>query len=212
MAMHNGDRLAELLCSRLCHDLISPLGAITNGLELIAEGDTTVIDEAIAMIGSSARQGTARLSYFRLAFGAGGGEQGVGFGAIRKVVSDYFEDRKLPVSWEAPLPGDQTPMDRLAVKLILNLLLVAGESALRGASLTVTLSADPANHRMSISVRGGRFKLREDVSSGFVPNLVDDAVTVRNVIAWHCQRLAERLGHQLTVVEDGQNSLDFTVT
>lgn len=212
MALHEGDRLAELLCSRLCHDLISPLGAIANGLELISEGDKSVLDEAIAMIGSSARQGTARLSYFRLAFGAGGGEQGVGFGIIRKVAADYFEDRKLPVSWESPLPDDQMALDRVAVKLILNLLLVAGESALRGAALYVTLSPDPSRFRLAISVRGGRFKLREDVSSGFASGLADEFVTVRNVIAWHCRRLAVRLGHQLTVVEDGQNSLDFSVT
>lgn len=212
MAQHESDRLAELLCSRLCHDLISPLGAITNGLELISEGDKSVMDEAIAMIGSSARQGTARLSYFRLAFGAGGGELGVGFGTIRKVAADYFEDRKLPVNWETPLPDDHAALDRVAVKLILNLLLVAGESALRGAALHVTFSPDPSRFRLAIAVRGGRFKLREDVSSGFASGLADAAVNVRNVIAWHCRRLAEGLGNQLTVVEDGQNSLDFTVT
>ena len=211
MAMQDFDRLTELLCSRLCHDLISPLGAITNGVELIGEGDQDVLTEAIAMIGMSARQGTARLAYFRLAFGTGGGEQGIDIGTVQKVISDYFDDRKLPVSWEGAHQSDQIQLDRTFAKLALNLVLIAGESALRGAELSVAISVGQQSPRIGISVRGGRFKLRDDVRSGFAPGLAVDEVTVRNVVAWYCGHLAKKLGLQLTVVEDGQNSLDFIV-
>ena len=65
--------LAALLCSRVCHDVISPVGAIVNGLEVLEdEDDPSMRDVALELIKKSARSASARLQFCRLAFGAAG--------------------------------------------------------------------------------------------------------------------------------------------
>ena len=209
MAISEADRLTELLCSRLCHDLISPLGAITNGVELIAEGDKGALDDAIGLIGASARQGASRLAYFRLALGAGGTEAGTAFGTIRKAIDDHFAERKLKIAWSDPVPSEDALVERDVRKLLLNLMIVAGECAQRDASIAAMVS--PTEQRLTISVTGARCKLRDDVRTGFDPSLPVDGMTVRNVVAWNSRRICERLGVRLTVVEDDQTSVQFTV-
>lgn len=209
MVISESERLTELLCSRLCHDLISPLSAITNGIELVSEGDKSTFDDAIGLIGSSARQGTSRLAYFRLALGAGGTEGGTAFGIVRKAIDEYFEDRKLRVSWIEPIPSQDAPLERQFRKLVLNLIIVAGECAQRDASISALVIPDKP--KLTISIKGGRCKLRDDVRTGFDPKLDADAMTVRNVVAWNCRRLIDGMGLQLTVVEDGQTSVELSV-
>lgn len=209
MATPENERLTELLCSRLCHDLISPLSAITNGIELVSEGDKATFDDAIGLIGASARQGTSRLAYFRLALGAGGTESGTAFGIVRKAIDEYFEDRKLRIAWIDPVPQQDAPFERQMRKLLLNLMLVAGECAQRDASISAEVV--PEKPQIKISITGGRSKLRDDVRTGFDPKLGVDAMTVRNVIAWNSRKLAEGLGLHLTVVEDGQTSVELSV-
>ena len=209
MAVSESERLTELLCSRLCHDLISPLSAITNGIELVADGDKQTLDDAIGLIGTSARQGTSRLAYFRLALGAGGAEAGTAFGTVRKAIDDYFEDRRLKIGWLDPVPALDAPLERQFRKLILNLMMVAGECAQRDAAVTVSILPDI--QQLAITIKGGRSKLRDDVRTGFDPKLDPVGMTVRNVIAWNSRKLAERLGLHLTVVEDGQTSVELRV-
>jgi histidine phosphotransferase ChpT len=209
MATSENDRLTELLCSRLCHDLISPLSAITNGIELVSEGDKATFDDAIGLIGSSARQGASRLAYFRLALGAGGTEAGTAFGIVRKAVDEYFEDRKLRIDWVEPAPAQDAPLGRQVRKLLLNLMLVAGECAQRDASIAAQVF--PGKPQIKISIKGGRSKMRDDVRTGFDSKLDVEGMTVRNVIAWNSRKLAEGLGLQLTVVEDGQTAVELNV-
>ncbi len=209
MAISESERLTELLCSRLCHDLISPLSAITNGIELVGEGDKATFDDAIGLIGSSARQGTSRLAYFRLALGAGGTEGGTAFGIVRKAIDEYFEDRKLRVGWIEPVPSLDAPLERQFRQLVLNMMIVAGECAQRDAAISALVIPDKP--KLTISIKGTRCKLRDDVRTGFDPKLDAEAMTVRNVVAWNCRRLIGGMGLQLTVVEDGQTSVELSV-
>ena len=210
MAISESERLTELLCSRLCHDLISPLSAITNGIELVGEGDKAAFEDAIGLIGTSARQGTSRLAYFRLALGGGGIDGGTAFGIVRKAIDEYFEDRKLRVVWAEPTPLPDAPIERQFRKLVLNLMIVAGECAQRDATISAVVLPDKS--KLTILVKGGRSKLRDDVRTGFDPKQDPENMTVRNVVAWHCRKLAQGLGLQLTVVEDGQTSVELSVS
>jgi histidine phosphotransferase ChpT len=205
------DRFTELLCSRLCHDLISPMGAINNGVEIVTEGDAAVLHDAIALIGSSARRATARLTYFRLAFGAWGSDPVSSFGPIRKAVDQHFDDKKCPIVWAKSVPADETMVEKDAAKLLLNLLLVAAECAQRDAKIEVAPQFESGRFRLSIAIRGERCKLRDDIRSGFAETMNPRDLTVRNIIAQHCQRLCGSLGLGLTVVEPGPNSIDFKI-
>src|ERR1700739_4565515 len=96
--------LAALLCSRVCHDLISPAGAICNGLELLEESDDEETRTfALELIKKSARTASARLQFCRIAFGAAGsaGAQ-IDLGDAEKVARGFIEDEKTKLAWNLP--------------------------------------------------------------------------------------------------------------
>jgi len=127
--------LAALLCSRVCHDLISPVGAIVNGLEVLDEDkdeETKVF--ALDLIKKSAQQASAKLQFCRLAFGAAGsaGAQ-IDLGDAEKVARGLLGDDKTTIVWS--LPRELLPKNR--VKLLLNMLLIAVGTIPRGGTITV---------------------------------------------------------------------------
>ena len=127
--------LAALLCSRVCHDLISPVGAIVNGLEVLEEDkDEETKTFALDLIKKSARQASAKLQFCRLAFGAAGsaGAQ-IELGDAEKAARGLIEDGKTTIVWN--LPRELVPKNR--AKLLLNMLMVGGGAIPRGGTLTV---------------------------------------------------------------------------
>src|SRR5271154_882862 len=127
--------LAALLCSRVCHDLISPVGAIVNGLEVLEENkDEETKTFALDLIKKSANQASAKLQFCRLAFGAAGsaGAQ-IDLGDAERVARGLLADDKTSIVWN--LPRELLPKNQ--VKLLLNMLLVAVGTIPRGGSVTV---------------------------------------------------------------------------
>jgi histidine phosphotransferase ChpT len=127
--------LAALLCSRVCHDLISPVGAIVNGLEVLEEDkDEETKTFALDLIKKSAGQASAKLQFCRLAFGAAGsaGAQ-IELGDAEKAARGLLEDGKTTIVWN--LPRELVPKNR--AKLLLNMLMVAAGAIPRGGTLTV---------------------------------------------------------------------------
>ena len=96
--------LAALLCSRVCHDVISPVGAIVNGLEVLEdENDPAMHDFALDLIRKSARQASARLQFARLAFGAAGSaDASIDLGDAEQVARGMFQDDKITLTWSSP--------------------------------------------------------------------------------------------------------------
>src|SRR5881398_2804697 len=127
--------LAALLCSRVCHDLISPVGAIVNGLEVLDDNPKPEDREfAMDLIRKSARTASAKLQFCRLAFGAAGsaGAQ-IDTGDAEKVTRGLMEDDKTKIGWNVP----RVLLPKNRVKLLLNMLLMAGQSIPRGGQLVV---------------------------------------------------------------------------
>lgn len=127
--------LTALVCSRVCHDVISPVGAIVNGLEVLAdEKDESMKEVALDLIRKSAVQASARLQFARLAFGAAGsaGAQ-IDLGDAAEVAKGFLEDDRLKLAWN--LPRVLLPKNR--VKLLLNLLMIGATAIPRGGKLTV---------------------------------------------------------------------------
>src|SRR5271156_6205328 len=141
--------LAALLCSRVCHDLISPVGAIVNGLEVLEEDkdeETKVF--ALDLIKKSAYQASAKLQFCRLAFGAAGsaGAQ-IDLGDAEKVARGMIGDDKTTIVWN--LPRELLPKNR--VKLLLNMLLVAVGTIPRGGSVTIDPTEGGKGFRLTAS-------------------------------------------------------------
>jgi histidine phosphotransferase ChpT len=127
--------LAALLCSRVCHDLISPVGAIANGLEVMEEGkDEETSKFAMDLIKKSARTASAKLQFCRIAFGAAGSVSAqIDLGDAQTMARAFIEDDKTKLTWN--LPRALLPKNR--VKLLLNMLIIAGQTIPRGGTLTV---------------------------------------------------------------------------
>ena len=141
--------LAALLCSRVCHDLISPVGAIVNGLEVLEEEkDESTKQFALDLIKKSSRTASAKLQFCRIAFGAAGsaGAQ-IDTGDAETISRGFFEDDKTKLTWNLP----RVLMAKNRVKLLLNMLILAGQTIPRGGTLTV----DPvgSGDAMSFSIR-----------------------------------------------------------
>ena len=140
--------LAALLCSRVCHDLISPVGAIVNGLEVLEEDkDEETKTFALDLIKKSAGQASAKLQFCRLAFGAAGsaGAQ-IELGDAEKAARGLLEDGKTTIVWN--LPRELVAKNR--AKLLLNMMMVAGGAIPRGGTLTV----DPLDSGYRITAAG----------------------------------------------------------
>ena len=139
----DGLDLAALLCSRVCHDLISPVGAIVNGLEVYEEdNDEATKTFALDLIKKSAQTASARLQFCRLAFGAAGSAGAeIDLGDAEAMARGFIEDEKVKVTWNVP----RVLLPKNRVKLLLNMLIIAGQTIPRGGSLTVdAVGAAPA--------------------------------------------------------------------
>ena len=114
---------AQLLCSRLCHDLVGPIGAMNAGLELFEEMDGG--QESLTMIGQSAKQMGARLSFYRMAFGLGGADTAPMMQA-RKLTFKFMLDGKVELDWPAD-NTDESVFPTNACKLVLSMIMVGIE-------------------------------------------------------------------------------------
>ena len=143
--------LAALLCSRVCHDLISPIGAIVNGLEVLEEDkDEETQQFALDLIKKSANTASAKLQFCRIAFGAAGsaGAQ-IDLGDAEKISRGFLEDEKTKIAWNLP----RLLLAKNRVKLLLNMLLIAGQVIPRGGQIKVdpVCEGDALGFRITIT-------------------------------------------------------------
>jgi histidine phosphotransferase ChpT len=185
--------LASLLCSRLCHDLMSPVGALNNGIELLAdEQDPDMRDKCLELLADSARASANKLKFFRLAFGAAGGfGEDVDTHEAEAALEGVFgAERRIELGWvvsEGKLPKG-------AVKLLLNLSLLAGDALVRGGRLDVGAETRDGEIELAVRAEGPRILLdpvlRETLTSGAGGTTVEP----RAAGAWLAHSLASEAG------------------
>lgn len=147
-----GFELVSLLCSRLCHDLVSPVGAVTNGLEVLAdETDAEMREMAMRLITQSADRAANRLQFARLAYGSSGGPDGlVDMGEARKVTAAILEDHKITLEWRCSLGA----INRMPAKLLANGVFLAAESLARGGAVVAELNQESGAANIEIIATG----------------------------------------------------------
>lgn len=150
----------ELLSSRMCHDIISPVGAINNGVELITEIGLDAGGEAVDLIAKSAEQANRRLKIFRLCYGAAGSNEKVDIRDMRQTVFSYFEGTRAVIEWPENDPVMETDLPRGFQKCILNLVLLCGEMITKGGIIKIQKLAGEG-FCVQISVDGDGVAFRE---------------------------------------------------
>jgi histidine phosphotransferase ChpT len=191
---------ASLLCSRLCHDLLSPVGAMNNGIELLAdEHDPEMRRRCMDLLAESAKSAADKLKFFRLAFGAAGG-----FGAEvdpneAKLVIAPMVTASGRTVLEWVVPADAMP--KRAVKILLNLVLLANEALARGGTLFVGAEARAGEHEIVVRASGPKILMDSAVREALTGQLDPAAVDTRTAAAWMAHKLAVQDGGMLQLSE-----------
>ena len=191
--------LAALLCSRVCHDVISPVGAIANGLEVLDdEDDASMKDIAMDLIRRSAQQASAKLQFCRIAFGAAGSVGShLDLGDAADVAAAFIGDEKIKLNWNAP----RETREKTQVKLLLNLLLLSMTTIPRGGTITVNLNGDALAVRSS----GDGAKVPEKTIAFMTDPSNGDDMDARLVQVYYAMRLAQSGGYSLIITQDGED-------
>jgi histidine phosphotransferase ChpT len=207
----NAIDLASLLCSRLCHDLLSPVGAMNNGLELMAdEQDPAMRERCVELLNESARATANKLKFFRLAFGGAGG-----FGdtidtrqAHSALAGLFGSEKQLELGW---VVADDT-LPKGAVKLLMNLALIAGDALVRGGRLDVAAEQGATSLEIVIRAEGPRILLDPTLRETLTKGSASGTVEPRAAGAWLAYALANEGGGEIRLSEIGEPVLMIGAT
>jgi histidine phosphotransferase ChpT len=155
--------LAALLCSKVCHDVISPVGAIVNGLELIEdERDADMREEALKLVQRSAKTASAKLQFCRLAFGAAGSAgASIDTGDAEQVARSLLADDRTRVEWNAA----RLLLPKNKVKLLLNMCMIAAASIPRGGLIAVTITGEGDSAALKVASSGTHVRLASTIAA-----------------------------------------------
>ncbi|WP_375291731.1 histidine phosphotransferase family protein [Qipengyuania sp.] len=188
--------LAAMLCSRLCHDLLSPVGAFANGLELLAtEKDSAMRQNCIELLEQSAVISTNKLKFFRLAFGAAGGfGERVAVDEARDLIDAMVADKgRIEVEWAI----GEANLAKSAVKVLLNLAQIATDTLVRGGTLTIGAERRSGACEIVVRASGPKIAFDETLGHALDGTLAAEELSSRTAAAHMIHLLAVQDGGQL---------------
>jgi histidine phosphotransferase ChpT len=189
--------LAALLSSRVCHDVISPVGAIVNGLEVLEEEkDAEMRGHALALIKSSAAEASSRLQFCRLAFGAAGSKgAAIDTGDAEHVTRQLLADERTKLEWSVP----RVLMSKNKVKLLLNLCMIADTTIPRGGVISVSSAGEEDNLSFTIVAKGTNARVAATIPALLAGTPEDGAVDARAIQAYYAGLVAEASGLEVEI-------------
>lgn len=191
--MTSSTDLAALLCSRLCHDMLSPVGALSNGIELLVdEKDPEMRARCLELLEQSARVSADKLKFFRLAYGAAGGYgESVPADEPRSLVHSLVRGNgRVTLNWTVAAPSLAKP----AVKVLLNLAAIALDALPRGGTLDVGAEVRDGATEIVVRASGQRIAFDESIGFALEGRLPEESLSTRTAPAHMIRMLAEELG------------------
>ena len=188
--------LGALLVSRVCHDLISPVAAISNGLEILAdEKDADMRAHAMRLIEHSVGQAKARLLFARLAFGAmGSAGAEIELREAGEVATEFFKTGKAKLDWQMP----SIPVDKEIVRVLLNVAAMGADCIPRGGALTVKAEQAKGVISVSITAKGVKANLAPDIKEGLALKIPREDLTGRTIAPFVTALLAKKMGGEIS--------------
>lgn len=185
--------LASLLCSRLCHDLLSPVGALSNGLELLAdETDPEMRKRCFELLEQSAQVSTDKLKFFRLAYGAAGGfGENVAVEEPKALIDALVgANKRITVNWN--LPGQSLP--KAAVKVLLNFAQIGIDALIRGGTLDIGAETTGGATEIVVRAAGAKIAFDETIGQALEGSLPAEDLSSRTAPAAMIAELAKSVG------------------
>lgn len=194
--------LAALLSSRVCHDVISPVGAIVNGLEVLEEEkDPEMRGHALALIKSSANEASSRLQFCRLAFGAAGSKgASIDTGDAELVTRQFLADDRTQLNWGVP----RALMSKNKVKVLLNLCVLADTAIPRGGVISVTSAGEDDKIGFKVEAKGVNARLAANISTLLSGDTEEGAIDARAIQAYYTGLVAKACGLELSVASENE--------
>ena len=199
---------ASLLCSRLCHDLVSPVGALTNGVEILQdEHDDEMREQVMDLLYKSARQTANKLQFFRLAFGAAGGfSTQLDMREANKVFTAFLEGSRVEQVWDVDISHAQ----KRVVKLLLNLAMISADALIRGGTCTVHLREEKEKYHIKVTAKGERLLLVDTVRQGLTDELGVEQLDPRTAPAFLACEVSKSLGASIQIDESNDSEICFS--
>lgn len=205
-------RLAEMLASRLCHDLVNPIGAVANGVELMSEFCDTMQKDALDLVASSADSAMRRIAFFRVAYGNAGHDEGQSVQEVRGLVEGFLVGGKVKLDWPAKPEDAAVGLPRSGLKLLAAMVVLAAECLPRGGGLAVSVNP-PTGASLVATGAGARIEpsvasVLAVLGSGATPD--PDALDPKCVGAAYAGRLAGAIGAKIAS-DAGADRVGFTL-
>lgn len=192
--------LAALVSSRICHDIINPVSAISNGLEMLGEDpDAEMREAAMDLIRKSASQASAKLQFARLAFGAAGSAGAeIDLRDAEKVARDFVQGTgKHEVVWQGPA----VTLPKNKVKLLLNLVALGVVALPRGGTVSVEIGGTPPEVTFTVTAKGTAARLNDQVRT-LLSGANGGDIDAHSIQPYYASRVAAAAG--MTVASEAQ--------
>lgn len=193
-------RMAELLCTRLCHDLTGPIGAVNNGAEFLGEEGFSMQGQAMELITSSAFSAVTRLQFYRFAYGKVKDHGEANLADKQKLAMDFFTDGKISLDW----PDNHTDSAGISIsikmaRLIYNLLIIASTVLIRGGTVAVRIGQDGAGKKqIAVTAKGAAVKWDDDSEKIFSGKFKVEDLNPKNVQTYLTKLYTDDLKSELS--------------
>jgi histidine phosphotransferase ChpT len=201
-------RVIGLLSSHLCHELVNPLGAVNNGIELLLDVGDDMRDEAMGLIESSAQRAAKRLQFYRMAYGMAGMSSLDEMIKVRELTDDLLGEGRLSLEWP---DAERNPhLQPGWGRMLMNLAAAAAETLPRGGVLTIGLD-ETEGPRLYVDARGEPARLEESTRPVFFEDVPIDSLTPRNIHSYFTARLAASMDVEIQIAENDEGRVGFEV-
>jgi len=192
-------RVMEILASKLCHDLVSPVSAINNGVELVQDIGGSVVEEAMKLISDSGCKAARRLRLYRLAYGRAGSETNLGAKDVRQVAEQYLEKTKISLVWPDNFQDTGLGERRGFFKTLLNVIVLGEESLAYGGVITLrTIKTEDGRNGCRAEVVGRNASLNLKIQEALEGSVAIEELDPRNIQAYVTGRFAEQFSFKLS--------------
>ena len=199
--------LAALLCAKICHDLISPVGALGNAVEILDDEDNQdMYEDAINLVRTSSRQASSKLKFLRIALGTAGSAPGViPTSEVMKLTNDMFLDSKPELVWKVDSDG----IDKNRARIVMNLVMLGVQAAPRGGTVTITRQGNGDSAEFTIVSDGPNVRLDAAVAKAIAGKMPEDGIDGRSIQSLYANLLARDIGGSVGASDD-ESLITFT--